>query len=214
MRFLFISYSIMLIMLSGCSGLKTAIRDCDSQPILDCEVAFKQFARTLSLQFGIAGLTVLGAEFGAKKQIEVDSITSDLLVHIHQLCTDFNSCMLTHDEYKSEMRFLLHAQLNIRGYDDSAQNPAMNEVLKTMFTELGKKAQVRTIQQLLNILGYEVAIDGTNGRQTQKAILSFARDHESDIQQNIGSGIDQNLFINLYTSVSKMSQKVLSDTKP
>ena len=203
MKSYFIGFSVVLILLSGCSRSKAGIRHCDTQPKLDCEVVFKQFARTLSIEFGITGLTVLGAEFGAKNQIEVDSITSDLLVHIHQLCTDFNFCMLTREEYKAEMSFLLRAQLKIRGYDDSAQSPALKDELKTLFTEISRKAQVRAVQRMLNLLGYGVDVDGAAGRQTKDAIASFASDHDSEIQQIGKAIIDEELYLILWISAMK-----------
>ncbi len=82
--------------------------------ILDCQMAFDQFARTVKADLGVVQSFGAGFGLGAQKLISLDSINGDLLAHSRQICIDYNNCLLNIEEYKRERRYLLRAQYKIR----------------------------------------------------------------------------------------------------
>jgi hypothetical protein len=77
-------------------------------------MAFDQYARTVRVDLTYATLFGAGMGLGVQRLINLDSITGDLLAHYQQICVDFNHCLLDREEYRSEMRYLRHAQMKIR----------------------------------------------------------------------------------------------------
>jgi hypothetical protein len=116
---------VLMACVTGPQGLPTGqILNCPDgeRQLLDCSMAFQQFARTLRFDLGIVKSSAIGFGLGAQNLINLDSITGDLLAHQRQICIDYNNCLLTKEEYKQETQYLRRAQLKIREAAYWAQN--------------------------------------------------------------------------------------------
>lgn len=211
-----IFFFIILTLLTGCTNLQPKVRTCDQRQALDCRTVFQQFTRTLELDMGISGLTIFNIEVGAKGEINIDAITADYILHIFQLCSEYNNCFLTDDEYKQEMAFLRQEQLRIRNSKESTcntdTNPPLSEEAKALFFDLGGKQKIKAIQRMLNRLGYQIDTDGTVGKQTKSAIEEFAQSQEPDGHLIDKNHLDEELYMSLWMALIKMRSNVKKDS--
>lgn len=137
------------IMLSSCAtfrpetGITGLTIQCNgkTQPVLDCKSMYLQFVRTFRADMGIFMKNASGIGIGAKKLMSLDSITSDLINHSHELCFQLNNCLISVENYTSEMKTLRRAQLKIRevnqtvsDYEDDSE--ADDSDRKTVFENL------------------------------------------------------------------------------
>jgi hypothetical protein len=81
---------------------------------MNCRKAYEQYARTVRLDIAKLREFGTGAGIGAKKLMQLDTVSAELLAQQRQLCIDYNNCILSRDEYKKEAAFLRRAQLKIR----------------------------------------------------------------------------------------------------
>jgi hypothetical protein len=114
--------SSILLFLISCTtigpdtGVTQLTTQCDNEVrrLLDCRKDYEQFARTFRFDIGIIEQTAVGFGVGAQQLMQLDSLTADLLAHKRQVCTDYNNCILSKEEYKKETSFLRRAQLKVR----------------------------------------------------------------------------------------------------
>ena len=81
---------------------------------IDCRMAFEQFRTTLKFDVKVIHEMGGGIGLGAQQLINLDSITGDLLAHLRQVCVEYNSCVLSREEYAEETKYLRRAQAQIR----------------------------------------------------------------------------------------------------
>lgn len=98
---------------TGVTGLSSKCGD-EVRPLLDCKGTYEQFARTM--RFDVASIKdkAVGFGVGASQLMQLDSVTGDLLAHQRQICTEYNNCIISREEYRKEMAFLRRAQLKVR----------------------------------------------------------------------------------------------------
>lgn len=87
-----------------------------ARPMIDCRMAFDQYKRDIKL--GLTNITSIGgaeASIGTQQLIQLDAIAGDLLGHKHQVCMEYNNCMISKEEYLQEQKYLRRAQIKIRG---------------------------------------------------------------------------------------------------
>ena len=92
-----------------------------NRPLMDCRMAFEQYQRTLKLDVGVIEQFGAGIGFGVQPLISLDSITGDLLAHQHQVCVEYNNCLISKGEYVAEQRYLRRAQMKIREMANTAK---------------------------------------------------------------------------------------------
>lgn len=98
------------------TGVTGRTIDCggETRMLVDCSKTYDQYAHTLRVDIAKINKYAVGAGIGAKKLLQLDSVTGDLMAQQRQLCIDYNNCIMSKEEYKSEMAFLRRAQLKIR----------------------------------------------------------------------------------------------------
>jgi hypothetical protein len=118
-----------LLLLWGCAyyprveGVPTSkIIQCPdgNRPFMDCRMAFDQYKKVLKFDVNIIDAFGTGIGIGAQPLISLDSITGDLLAHKHQVCIEYNNCMISKEEYAKEQKYLRRAQMEIRKLATSA----------------------------------------------------------------------------------------------
>ncbi len=110
------------LMAYGCStiapdtGVTGRTIDCggETRMLVDCSKAYDQSAHTMRVDIAKINKYAAGAGIGAKKLMQLDTVTGDLMAHQRQLCIDYNNCIMSKEEYKNEMAFLRRAQLKVR----------------------------------------------------------------------------------------------------
>ena len=110
-----------LLSLWGCATYKegvpsSRIVQCPDgdRPLLDCRMAFDQYQRVLKFDIHVVDKVGTGLGLGAQSLISLDSITGDLLAHVHQVCVEYNHCLISREEYAREQKYLRRAQMRIR----------------------------------------------------------------------------------------------------
>ncbi len=106
----------------GCStiapdtGVTGRTIDCggETRMLVDCRKTYDQYTHTMRVDIAKIKKHAYGAGIGAKKLMQLDTITGDLMAQQRQLCIDYNNCIMNKKEYKEEMAFLRRAQLKIR----------------------------------------------------------------------------------------------------
>lgn len=110
-----------LLSLWGCATYKEGVPSgrivqCPDgdRPLLDCRMAFDQYQRVLKFDINVIDKVGTGLGLGAQALISLDSITGDLLAHVHQVCVEYNNCLISREEYAREQKYLRRAQMKIR----------------------------------------------------------------------------------------------------
>jgi hypothetical protein len=91
------------------------------RPLMDCSMAFEQYKRVIKFDLNVIQNFGTGIGVGAQPLINLDSITGDLMAHQHQVCIEYNNCLITKNEYVTEQRYLRRAQLKIREMANTAR---------------------------------------------------------------------------------------------
>jgi hypothetical protein len=91
------------------------------RPLMDCTMAFEQYKRVIKFDLNVIQNFGTGIGIGAQPLINLDSITGDLMAHQHQVCIEYNSCLISKSEYVNEQRYLRRAQLKIREMANTAR---------------------------------------------------------------------------------------------
>jgi hypothetical protein len=98
------------------TGITNLTATCDdgTRPILDCAKDYEQFTRNMRADIAVFKQAAGGFGFGANQLMQLDSITGDLLAHRRQICVDYNNCLISKEEYRTESTSLRKAQLKVR----------------------------------------------------------------------------------------------------
>lgn len=125
----FLVFLCTIIMLTACATFKEGaptgkeiVCPDGNRPQMDCRMAFEQYQRTLKFDIGVIESFGTGIGFGAQPMISLDSITGDLLAHQHQVCIEYNNCLISKNEYVAEQRYLRRAQMKIREMANTAKS--------------------------------------------------------------------------------------------
>lgn len=106
----------------GCStvapdtGVTGRTVDCDGETrmLVDCKRTYKQYTRNMRVDIAKIKKHAYGAGIGAEKLMQLDAVSGDLMAQQRQLCIDYNNCILTKKEYKTEAAFIRRSQMKIR----------------------------------------------------------------------------------------------------
>ncbi len=88
--------------------------DGETRMLVDCRRTYKQYTRNMRVDIAKIKKHAYGAGIGAKQLIQLDTVSGDLMAQQRQICIDYNNCILTKEEYKTEAAFLRRAQMKIR----------------------------------------------------------------------------------------------------
>ncbi len=110
------------IMIYGCSkiapdtGVTGRTINCDGETrmLVDCKRTYQQFSRNMRVDIAKIKEHAYGAGIGTKQLIQLDTVSGDLMAQQRQICIDYNNCILTKEEYKTEAAFLRRAQMKVR----------------------------------------------------------------------------------------------------
>lgn len=111
------------VLLVGCqttglnpTGLHGTEVRCPEGPrqTLDCRGAIQQYARDFRADVSYMQQVAVGVGFLSNKLIEADAITSDLVQHYYQICSLYNACLITRQEYVAKAERLQEVQLSVR----------------------------------------------------------------------------------------------------
>lgn len=99
-------YAIVLVTALFCGPQSAALAvsdvDCPGgpRPELECESSFKQSNFFLKLSASFLHWLLPNLELGTKQMIDIDSAGAELLIQSEKLCQEYNSCVITAQEYK------------------------------------------------------------------------------------------------------------------
>lgn len=98
------------------TGVTGQTINCDGEvrQLVNCRKAYDQYARTVRFDLARIRDYATGFGVGAKKLMQLDAVSSDLIAHQRQLCVDYNNCIMSKEGYRKEMAFLRRAQLKVR----------------------------------------------------------------------------------------------------
>jgi hypothetical protein len=145
MNFNRLSFGIALIsilFLSSCSttgvnptGLMGGQIACPTgaRPAIDCRGVLQQYARDLKVDLDAMAKFKVGLGVTSTKMTEADALTSDLLQHSYQICTLYNACIMSPQDYATKSEKLQDVQLQVRrtlagGLYGQQQNIQINPV--------------------------------------------------------------------------------------
>src|SRR5439155_14596648 len=85
-----------------------------ARPAIDCRGVLQQYARDLKVDLDAMSKFKVGLGITSNKMTEADALTSDLLQHSYQVCTLYNACIVSPQEYASKSEKLQELQLQVR----------------------------------------------------------------------------------------------------
>lgn len=101
-----------ICLMSYSMALAVSEVDCPDgpRPELECESSFKQSNAFLKLSASFLHWLLPNLEIGTKQMIQIDGAGAELLIQSEKLCQEYNSCVITAQEYKEARTRLMDGQ--------------------------------------------------------------------------------------------------------
>jgi hypothetical protein len=111
------------LLLSSCSttgvnptGLMGGQIMCPSgpRPTIDCRGVLQQYSRDFKLDLNAMSKVQASVAMTTTQLTQADALTSDLLQHSYQICTLYNACIVSPQDYAAKTEKLEDVQLQVR----------------------------------------------------------------------------------------------------
>ncbi len=119
----FIALAVSLLLLSSCSttgvnptGLMGGQVMCPSgpRPTIDCRGVLQQYSRDFKVDLNAMSKVQASLGVTTTQLTQADALTSDLLQHSYQMCTLYNACIVSPQDYAAKTEKLQDVQLQVR----------------------------------------------------------------------------------------------------
>jgi hypothetical protein len=111
------------------TGITGVVMQCPDGPhhALNCAALFEQYKRDFSV--GLKVFESIGAQVNVPVHtlIQLDTLTGELMLYRRNLCSSYNNCILTREEFVAEERKLMGLQYDLRKTVSVAQQQGLTQ---------------------------------------------------------------------------------------